>query len=80
MSTDRRTAVLALVATAAAAATGTAHADQPHMEAALAALQQALAELEKAAPDKGGHRVNSINAVKAAIAEVKKGIEFDRTH
>jgi hypothetical protein len=80
MTTDRRTAALALVATAVAAATGSVQAAQPHMEAALAALQQARAELEKATPDKGGHRVASIQAVEAAITEVKRGIEFDKTH
>jgi len=51
-------------------------ANQPHMEAALASLEQAKASLQKAVADKGGHRVKAIKAIDTAIAEVKAGIEF----
>ena len=74
-----RLASIALT-TLALAATPAAWADQPNMQAALDSLQAARASLEKATIDKGGHRAKAIKAVNNAIAEVKAGIEFDRTH
>jgi len=53
---------------------------QPHMEAALAHLEQALAELKQASADKGGNRADAIRATEKAIAEVRRGVEYDRTH
>jgi hypothetical protein len=50
--------------------------DQPHMQAALDLLKSAKENLDKATPDKGGHRKNAIGYVDSAIDEVKKGIEF----
>jgi hypothetical protein len=55
-------------------------ADQPHMQAALEALRTAQRELHEATADKGGHRVKAERLVSDAIAEVEKGIEFDRKH
>ena len=52
--------------------------DQPHMQAALDSLQSARNNLDKANPDKGGHRAKAIDLVKAAIDEVKAGIEAAR--
>ena|SRR5437899_700607 len=52
--------------------------DQPHMQAALDALTNARRNLDKANPDKGGHRANAIGLVDQAIAEVKLGIEAGR--
>jgi hypothetical protein len=49
--------------------------DQPHMTAALAALESAKNNLDHATSDKGGHRANAIDIIKDAIDEVKKGIE-----
>lgn len=54
--------------------------DQPHMQAARSSLQTAKAELQKATPDKGGHRVNAITLISSAISEVNAGIAFDRRH
>ncbi len=54
--------------------TGTAMAVQGHMWNALHALQNADAQLEMAAADKGGHRVNAINLINQAIGEVQAGI------
>ena len=54
--------------------------DQPHMQAALDKLQSARSNLEAATDDKGGHRVKALNHVNKAIDEVRKGIEYDRTH
>ncbi|MFN0177397.1 MAG: hypothetical protein ACKVZ0_01270 [Gemmatimonadales bacterium] len=51
---------------------------QPHMQAAKDALTSALAHLEQATSDKGGHRVAAIKATKNAIDHVEKGIRFDR--
>jgi hypothetical protein len=54
--------------------------DQPNMQAARSSLQTAKAELQKATPDKGGHRVNALGLVNSAIAEINAGIAFDRGH
>ena len=54
--------------------------DQPNMQAARTSLQTARSELQKATPDKGGHRANAIKLVGAAISEVNAGIAFDRRH
>src|SRR5262245_53029188 len=54
--------------------------DQPNMQAARGSLQTAKAELQKATPDKRGHRVNAIKLITAAIQEVNAGIAFDRSH
>jgi len=54
--------------------------DQPNMEAARTSLQSARSELNKATPDKGGHRANAIKLVAAAISEVNAGIAFARRH
>jgi len=59
---------------------GRAYADQPHMMAARDHLRAARAELQAADPDKGGHRVKAIERVDQAIAEVDRGIEYDRSH
>jgi hypothetical protein len=57
-----------------------ANAGQPHMEAAREHLQQARAALDRAEPNKGGHRERAIELVDQAIAQVNEGIEFARAH
>jgi hypothetical protein len=52
--------------------------DQPNMQMAKDRLQDALSNLQKASPDKGGYRTKAIDLVKDAISEVQKGIEYDR--
>lgn len=52
--------------------------DQPHMQNALNALENAKDSLNKATSDKGGHRKKAIGYVNEAIDEVKKGIEAAR--
>jgi hypothetical protein len=59
---------------------GRASADQPHMQAALDHLRAARAELDKAEADKGGHRMKAIQLVNDAIAQVEKGVGYDRHH
>lgn len=59
---------------------GRMSAAQPHMTAALQHLRQAKSSLERATPDKGGHRAKAMDLTIAAIAEVEQGIAFDRRH
>lgn len=66
-------AIVALHAGDAGAQTG---ANQPHMQAALAALTNARAELEAGTLNKGGHRVRAIEHVNEAITEVQAGIAY----
>lgn len=54
--------------------------DQPFMQSARADLQTAKRELQRATPDKGGHRVKAISLVNQAIAQVNAGIAYDRRH
>jgi hypothetical protein len=54
--------------------------NQPRMQHALQALENARAQLEKAEHDKGGHRVKAIELINHAIAEVQAGIEYDNIH
>ena len=54
--------------------------DQPHMQAALEALQNAERQLQQAEHDKGGHREKALEQVRAAIAQVKEGMKYDEHH
>ena len=54
--------------------------DQPRMQQARVNLEKAKSELQVAEHNKGGHRGKAIEYVNAAIAEVDRGIEFDRRH
>jgi len=53
---------------------------QPEMTAAIQNLRQAQKDLEGASTDKGGHRVNAMQHINQAIAEVEAGIRYDNTH
>jgi hypothetical protein len=53
---------------------------QPAMRDAITNLEQALGSLNKASPDKGGHRLKAMDLTKQAIAEVNEGIKFDNNH
>lgn len=75
----RRTlfAFLVLVTLAAGFVAGCASGSgQPHMTAALDHLRAAKSQLESAVSDKGGHRVQAIELVDQAIAEVQAGIDY----
>ncbi len=48
---------------------------QPHMQAALKALNNAAAQLQAAADDKAGHREKAIQLVSQAINQVQAGIQ-----
>ena len=73
-------ALLIVAAIASGFVAGRASADQPRMQAALEHLRLAKAELEKADRDKGGHRENALRLTRDAIAEVERGITYDRRH
>jgi hypothetical protein len=73
-------ALLIVTAIASGFVAGRASADQPRMQAALEHLRLAKVELEKADHDKGGHRDRAIRLTNDAIAEVEKGVRFDRHH
>jgi hypothetical protein len=53
---------------------------QPHMRAALGHLRAARESLERAEPDKGGHRVKAIELVDGAIHHVEEGIAYANRH
>ncbi len=57
---------------------GQLSAAQPHMQAALRHLRSAKADLNKATPDKGGHRARALELVDSAIEEVERGVRYDR--
>jgi hypothetical protein len=57
-----------------------AEEQQPHMRAALEALQRARQELQAAEHDKGGHREKAINLTDQAIKQVQAGANYDRSH
>ena len=74
------TALALLVVLDTAFVAGRASADQPHMQAALEHLRAAKVELAAATPDKGGHRAKAIALTNDAIAQVERGIAYDRRH
>lgn len=76
----RARSVFAVLMSLGIAAIAVAVPDQPFMKAARGDLNTARSELQKATPDKGGHRVKAIELVNDAIAEVNAGIAFDRRH
>jgi len=53
---------------------------QPHMRTALEHLRAAREALERADPDKGGHRVKAIELVESAIHQVEAGIGYANRH
>ena len=83
MKIDRIGLLAALTLTGAGmlmATTPVARADQPHMHAALNALENAERQLMIADEDKGGHRSAALEHTRKAIEEVRAGMSFDRRH
>ena len=74
---SRRSAAKSILTagTAGLVAASMAEAAQPHMEAALKALQNASGQLQQAADDKAGHREKAIKLVSDAIVQVQQGIQ-----
>jgi hypothetical protein len=50
------------------------------MSAAIGHLQQAKEELQRAAPNKGGHRERAMELVNQAIQQVQEGEQYDEQH
>ena len=50
--------------------------NQPNMQSALASLQSSRSYLEKATPDKGGHRIRALSLTNQAVNEVILGIRY----
>lgn len=50
----------------------------PHIRAAIRELQEARHELETAAHDFGGHRVEAMQAIDNAIKQLKEALEYDK--
>jgi hypothetical protein len=73
-------AIVAAALIASAALFAAAYEDQPLMIAALQNLREAEQSLQRADPDKGGHRVKAIELIREAQREVQAGIEYDNTH
>jgi hypothetical protein len=67
-------------ATPAALPQPTVQGAQPHMEAALKALQAAQTELQQAEHNKGGWRAAAAQATENAIKETRRGIAYADTH
>jgi hypothetical protein len=59
---------------------GVSTPDQPNMVTARSLLSTTIGNLNRASADKGGYREEALRLVRAAIAEVDAGIEYDRTH
>ena len=53
---------------------------EPHMSAALGHLEQAKAELEKATPNKGGHRERAMQLVDQALQQVQEEEVYYEQH
>lgn len=53
---------------------------QPKMQAALGALQRADASLQRASPNKGGHRERAIQLVRQAMGAVDAGMRYAAAH
>ena len=75
-SAGKLIAAIAVTVPALAVASKTAAAYEPNMENALHALQNAHNWLERATPNKGGHRDRAIALVEQAINEVQAGMAF----
>ncbi|HJT72217.1 MAG TPA: hypothetical protein VJ731_18605 [Terriglobales bacterium] len=53
---------------------------EPHMSAAMGHLEQAKDELEKATPNKGGHREKALQLVNEALQQVREGEQYFEQH
>jgi hypothetical protein len=50
----------------------------PHIRAAIRELREAKTELESAAHDFGGHRVQAVKDIDATVKQLEKALKFDR--
>jgi len=53
---------------------------EPHMSAAYGHLEQAKSELERAAPNKGGHRERAMQMIDQAMQQIQEGEQYYQQH
>ena len=53
---------------------------EPHMSAAYGHLEQARVELERATPNKGGHRERAMQAIDQAMQQIEEGEQYYQQH
>ena len=73
-----KAALLALGIAGSVAFTPATIEPHPHLRSAVVELQEARNELRTAAHDFGGHRVDAIKAIDAAITQLKIAQQYDR--
>jgi hypothetical protein len=66
--------------TAGAMSASPALADQGNMDAAMRQLGNALEALQRATPNKGGHRERAIALIEQAMGETQAGIDYAQQH
>lgn len=76
--TKRDAVIAAATFIVAGGVVGTAVANQPRMDRAIALLQEARSQLQAAAHNKGGHRAKAVNLIDSAIKEVRLGKQAAR--
>ena len=69
-------AAIAVAVSVVGSATRTTAAYEPNMESALRALESAHDSLQRATPNKGGHRERALRFVEQAIEQVRAGIAY----
>ena len=50
----------------------------PHIRAAIRELEEAKKELQSAAHDFGGHRVEAIEAIDNALKQLRQALQYDK--
>lgn len=73
-------AALPLTVAAPSARAGEERREHPRISRAITALQGAIAELQAAPHDFGGHRAEAVEACKAAVAQLDRALHFRATH
>jgi hypothetical protein len=56
----------------------TAHEPHPEIQAAIHSLERAKDHLQHAAHDFGGHKVDAIHAIDAALAQLHTCLDYDK--
>jgi hypothetical protein len=80
MTMSRRAAITAAALTGLAMTAGLASAQERHpkIRNAIRALEGAKEDMQQAAHDFGGHRVDALRACDQAIEQLKLALNFDR--
>ncbi|HEV3459431.1 MAG TPA: hypothetical protein VHG32_23015 [Thermoanaerobaculia bacterium] len=68
--------VLPLTVTASSARAGEERREHPRLSQAITALQGAIAELQAAPHDFGGHRAEAVEACKAAVVQLRRALQY----